>query len=218
MNAGPNRVGQSGLTYFGRTTASISHELKNALAIIKENAGLLDDYLLMVDKGMPIDPVRFKTVTGRIADQITRADGIIKNLNRFAHSVDEPIKAIDLNETVGLLDVLSQREAAMRQANLQVCPANAATPVTTAPYLLLTLLGRCLSVCLQHMGPGKTLAVKVAKGPDGGRIEFEGLDGAALAAAGDFPGENEFALLNAVGAECHLDGTRGCMAITLSNR
>ena len=39
MNAGPNLVGQSGLTYFGRTTASISHELKNALAIIKENAG-----------------------------------------------------------------------------------------------------------------------------------------------------------------------------------
>jgi len=218
MNAGPNRVGQSGLTYFGRTTASISHELKNALAIIKENAGLLDDYLLMADKGVPLDPARFKTVTGRIADQITRADGIIKNLNRFAHSVDEPIKALDLNETAGLLDLLSQREAAMRQVTLRVCPASAATPVTTAPYLLLTLLGRCLSVCLQHMGSGKILAVKVTKGPDGGRIEFEGLDAAALAAAGDFPGENESALLNAVGAECHLDGTHGCMAITLSNR
>lgn len=218
MNAGPNRVGQSGLTYFGRTTASISHELKNALAIIKENAGLLDDYLLMADKGMPIDPARFKTVTGRIAGQITRADGIIKNLNRFAHSVDEPIKAIDLNEIATLLNVLSQREAAMRQVTLQVYPEGATITVTTAPYLLLTLLGRCLSVCLQHMGSGKTLTVRVTRMPDGGRIEFEALDAAGLAAAANFPGENETDLLNAVGAECHLDGSHGCMAITLSNR
>ncbi|MBI5895626.1 MAG: sensor histidine kinase [Desulfobacterales bacterium] len=218
MNVGPNLVGQSGLTYFGRTTASISHELKNALAIIKENAGLLGDYLLMADKGVSIDPARFKTVATRIEDQVARADGIIKNLNRFAHSVDDPVKVLDLNELAGLLGVLSQREAAMRQVTLHVCPESATTTVTTAPYLLLTLLGRCLSVCLQYMGAGKALAVRVTKEGAGGRISFESLDAAALATAGTFPGENESALLSAVGADYHLDGTQGRMAITLSNR
>jgi signal transduction histidine kinase len=218
MNAGLNLVGQSGLTYFGRTTASISHELKNALAIIKENAGLLGDYLLMADKGMPIDPARFKTVAGRIEDQITRADGIIKNLNRFAHSVDDPVKAIDLNETVKLLVLLSHREAAMRQVTLQVHPESETTSVTTSAYLLLTLLGRCLSACLQHMGPGKALTVRVAKEGGNSRIVFEALDAAGLTATGNFPGENESALLSALGVEYHIDGSQGRMAITLPNR
>ncbi len=218
MSPGLTLVGQSGLTYFGRTTASISHELKNALAIIKENAGLLGDYLLMMEKGMPIDPARFKTVAGRIEDQITRADGIIKNLNRFAHSVDDPVKAIDLNETAGLLGVLSQREAAMRQIALQVIPQEGTLTVTTAPYLLLNLLGRCLSICLQHMGAGKTLSVRVAKEGDKACIVFDALDAAALASAGSFPGESESALLSAVGADCRLDGNQGRLIITLSNR
>jgi hypothetical protein len=37
-------------------TASISHEIKNVMAIINESAGLLEDYSLMAEKGMPIDP------------------------------------------------------------------------------------------------------------------------------------------------------------------
>jgi hypothetical protein len=41
-------------------TASISHEIKNVMAIINESAGLLEDYSLMAEKGMPIDPERLK--------------------------------------------------------------------------------------------------------------------------------------------------------------
>jgi C4-dicarboxylate-specific signal transduction histidine kinase len=218
MIAGLNLVGQSGLSYFGRTTASISHELKNALAIIKENAGLLGDYLLMADKGIPIDPARFKTVAGRIEDQTLRADAIIKNLNRFAHSVDDPVKSIDLNEILTLLGALSQREAAMCQVALNLCPESATVRVTTAPYLLLTLLGRCLSVALQHLGSGKALTLRMAKSDNGGTIYIEPLEVSALQSLGNFPGECESALLSAVGATCYLDGTEGRMAITLSNR
>lgn len=218
MIAGMNLVGQSGLTYFGRTTASISHELKNALAIIKENAGLLGDYLLMADKGMPIDPARFKTVAGRIEDQTLRADAIIKNLNQFAHCVDDPIKSIDLNEIIMLLGALTHREAAMRQVVLNLCPESTTVRVTTAPYLLLTLLGRCLSVALQHIGSGKALTLRTVKSDTGGTIYFEPKEASALQPPGDFPGESESALLSAVGAAYHLDGTKGRMAITLSNR
>ena len=34
----------TGLQFFGKMTASISHEIKNVMAIINESAGLLDDY------------------------------------------------------------------------------------------------------------------------------------------------------------------------------
>ena len=53
---------EQGLRFFSATTASLSHELKNALAIIKENAGLLTDYMAMFEKGSPVAPDRLITV------------------------------------------------------------------------------------------------------------------------------------------------------------
>ena len=76
-------VGEQGLRFFGSTTASVSHELKNALAIIKESAGLLNDYMTMIDKGRPITPDRLRTVTARIEGQVQRSDQLIRSLNRF---------------------------------------------------------------------------------------------------------------------------------------
>jgi len=52
--------GENALKFFGKMTASISHELKNVLAIINENAGLLEDLCAMAEKGRPVDPVRIK--------------------------------------------------------------------------------------------------------------------------------------------------------------
>ena len=40
-----NRVQDGGLFFFGKMSASISHELKNVLAIINENAGLAEDLM-----------------------------------------------------------------------------------------------------------------------------------------------------------------------------
>ncbi len=94
-------IGETGLQFFGKMSASISHEMKNVMAIINENAGLLEDLTVMAEKGMPIDPERLKTQASRIMKQIRRGDDIIKGMNRFAHSVDEPLRQADLNDTLG---------------------------------------------------------------------------------------------------------------------
>ena len=49
----PENLTETSLQFFGRVSASISHELKNVLAIINENAGLLEDFTLMGDRGIP---------------------------------------------------------------------------------------------------------------------------------------------------------------------
>jgi hypothetical protein len=36
-------LGRQGLQFFGKISASVSHEIKNVLAVIGENAGLLED-------------------------------------------------------------------------------------------------------------------------------------------------------------------------------
>ena len=43
------------LRFFGKMNASISHELRNALAVINENAGLIKDLMIMTEKGHPLD-------------------------------------------------------------------------------------------------------------------------------------------------------------------
>ena len=42
-----------GLQFFGKVSASIAHEIKNVLAIINENAGLLEDLTFAARKERP---------------------------------------------------------------------------------------------------------------------------------------------------------------------
>ncbi len=92
MGAKLETVAETGLQFFGKMTGSISHENKNVLAIINENAGLLEDLALMLDRGAAIKPQRLKNMSRAVMKQVNRADAIVKNMNRLTHSVDESIK------------------------------------------------------------------------------------------------------------------------------
>jgi len=198
-------ISETQLQFFGGMTASISHELKNALAIIQENAGLLGDYMLMMDKGNTVAPERLKKVARRIEEQTRRADLLIRKMNRFAHTVDEPSKTVDLNEMTALLVALLQRTAAMREVSLKAQPEASPVMITTAPFLLLAALGRWALYALQAVSAGQTLLVRVARGDAGIQVVLEPLAGLADLARGTPPGEREFALLNALNAGYNAD-------------
>jgi C4-dicarboxylate-specific signal transduction histidine kinase len=191
-------MAETGLRFFGSTSASISHELKNALAIIKENAGLLNDYVNLMDRGTSIDPARFQTIAKRIEDQARRADNHIRTLNRFAHMVDEATKTADLNELVALLVELFQRPAAMQQVTLKLQLAQTPPLVETAPYLLLTALGRCLAFALQAVPPGQILQVGLLARSHEILICFDLLTGLSNLAPDSFPTVAEHALFAAL--------------------
>ena len=95
MSSKSDIISETGLQFFGKVSASISHEIKNVLAIMNENAGLLEDYTRMLENGKPINTERFKTLAGKVLKQIQRADGIVKRLNRFAHSVENFAISVD---------------------------------------------------------------------------------------------------------------------------
>jgi signal transduction histidine kinase len=158
-------VCEQGLRFFGTTTASISHELKNALAIIKENAGLLKDYMAMMEKGSPVTPDRMKVVAGRIEDQVQRADLLIKSMNQYAHTVDDRRRMVDLNDLVSLLVTISQRPAMMRQVGLRFLPSTMPVKVNTAPFFLLTLLSYYCNIILSIVTPGDHLVIGVTAEP-----------------------------------------------------
>ena len=209
-------LGQSGIAYFGRTTASVSHELKNALAIIKENAGLIEDYLLMAEKGMPIAPEKFKMITGRIGVQTQRADKLIKDMNRFAHSSDNHCTSTDLNELAGLFVALSHREAAMRQVELALSSSKSPAMVTTSPFLLLTLMGRCFTFCLGAATPKSRLLIESKQSENSKEICIGPFSNVSALTGDTFPGEQETELLNTLKASFMIDESCGTVIIGLA--
>ncbi len=105
---------------FAKISASISHEIKNTLSIINENAGLLDDFALMAgeDQGVAVERVRLATAA--IAKQVDRSNAIMKNLNRFAHSADSYLAKTDLKEVLSLMVELTDRQAAMKNISTRL--------------------------------------------------------------------------------------------------
>jgi signal transduction histidine kinase len=209
-------IGRTGFVFFGKMTASISHEIKNVLAIINENAGLLEDLTLMAEKGTPIDPEKLKTQAVRIKNQVRRADGIMKNMNKFAHSVDESLTSVDLAELSELLAALSGRFAYTRGVKLEPASMGGSATITTKPFLLENLVWLCLDFAMDMTGRGKTVGLIAEKTEDGGRIRFTQLQALGEPPTDKFPGEVEKALLAALKAQITKDVKAGELVLTIS--
>ncbi len=170
----PQTAGWGGLKFFGRITASISHELKNALSILNENAGLLEDLALLAEGRGGLETERVKTLSASIGRQVKRADSIIRNMNKFAHTVDFEIKTFDLQEYLELTAAVSARLLAAKSMTLKVIPAEQPVSLTTSPFFLLYLVWHMVDCCSQWPGPEKVLVVDFSRSGGMVFIRFSG--------------------------------------------
>jgi len=215
MSAQWDVLSQQGYQFFGKMSASISHEIKNTLAIINENVGLLQDFLAMAQKGKPLDQNRLRSLSEKVLDQVRRADDIVRNLNRFAHSADEPVTSVDVNDMVRFLSSLCRRFVSMRGITLDLKPSPKPLTIETNPFLLENLLWLCLDFAMDVTGKENKLSILCEKAQQGARIRFTGLKGLREASARIFPDNPERALLQALDAEFHVDNEAEEMALTL---
>jgi signal transduction histidine kinase len=215
MNSNRDVIGEQGLQFFGKMSAVISHEINNSLAIINENAGLLQDFTLMADKGMPLDPERLNSLAGKVIQQVRRAEGIVKNMNRFAHSVDESLKSVNLGDVVGLIATLSGRLASMRGVTVEPKPAEVPVTINTNPFFLENLIWLCLDFAMDAAGAGNTIDIITVKTENGAQIRFMQVEDLAKAPPDKFPTEREKALLDLLKADLSADVEVGALVITL---
>jgi C4-dicarboxylate-specific signal transduction histidine kinase len=202
-------IGKEGLQFFGKMSASISHEIKNVLAIINENAGLLEDLALMAEKGRQIDMDRVKTVAGKIRNQVVRADNIVKNLNRFAHGADDFKGEVELDDALRFVVMLSSRLFDMHGVSLEQTPVDNSVLITTTPFLLQNLLWLCMNFAMEVTGEEKKVQLFVEKVAGGARIRFSNLRNIEKISKDRFPTPKEKALLSALGAGMSFDVSRG---------
>jgi C4-dicarboxylate-specific signal transduction histidine kinase len=182
-------------------TASISHEIKNVLAIINENAGLLEDLALMADRGAAIETRRLENMSRVVMKQVDRADAIMKNMNRLAHSVDESIKTIDLKDILELLVALSGRFASTRGVAVQPKFNEGPLRLKTSPFFLMNLLWLCLDFAMDAAGEEKMVELVTQNTEAGIQVFFKGLGGLTGAPLKLFPAEPEKGLCGLIGAE-----------------
>jgi len=163
MNGLPGEIGLSGVKFFGTMTAAVSHDIKNVMAIINENAGLIRDLVLMSRKGGGLDVERIDSLAERCGKQVARANDIIRELNRFSHSVDDPVKQVDLMEILQMTLSLSSRFARLKGVSIALNPGAQAVSVTTSPFFLCHLLWRCMEFVLDVADEQKEIRIDVRK-------------------------------------------------------
>jgi C4-dicarboxylate-specific signal transduction histidine kinase len=126
--------------FMGKVAASLSHEIKNTLAIINESAGLMGDLLRNdAPEGWP-SYSRFTDLLTSIEEQVQRSANIVKRLNQFAHSMDKPLADLDLNETVRQTVMLAQRFATLSRVNLEMILDSKPLQIHSDPFRLLYVI------------------------------------------------------------------------------
>jgi len=216
MGVKPDIIAETGLQFFGRISASISHEIKNVLAIVNENAGLLEDYSIMAEEGMPLDPARLKKMASTVMNQVSRADEITKNMNRLAHTIDDTIATVELDEIIELFMALTARFAAMRAVKVELRLPASPLKITTAPFYLMNLLWLCLEFSMSASGDEKRVELVVQETENGVRIRFRRLAGLSAALLETFPSDREKNLLALLTAALTTEPEREEVVLRLS--
>jgi signal transduction histidine kinase len=164
-----------GLKFFGKMNASISHEIRNTLAVINENAGLIKDLILMTEKGYPLDLKRVGEKVEKVLQQVKRTDSIVDNMNRFAHSVDNTFTRINVCEYVDFVIRLSERFANMKGVVIKSELPSGPIEMTTFPFLFENMIYLCLDQAMKTPGEDKNISISALKKDDRIQIEFKGV-------------------------------------------
>lgn len=150
-------VNKQGLRFFGSVNASISHELKNIFAIISETAGFLNDLTQLSKQGKPFDLSLLENCSNSIAEEIERGFDTIRQMNQFAHSVDDPVRETSIADTLTLAVKLTGFLSFAKKAHLDETAAD--TTVFTSPFLFQTLIYKIFSALYRALDVKDELTV-----------------------------------------------------------
>lgn len=128
--------------FFGRLGASMGHDLQNVFAIIKENAGLMQDIMAMVRSAGAEIPMaeKFGQRITKIREQVDRGAAMAICMNRFSHIPDTRPAHVDVEEALRLFVGMTGRLARINRIAMAVEAENVLPGVDLCPVLFQMLL------------------------------------------------------------------------------
>lgn len=194
-----NKIPQTeGLQFFGKVSASISHELKNILSIISETAGFLNDLTELAKQGKELKLSLIENCSQSIVEEIQRGFATIKQMNRFAHSVDSPMKDVDLVEILELMIGLTGFLSYASRVRIEI-QSKDIKPVFTSPFLFGHLIYQILCFFYESAGHDGNVSV-VLSTPDDTSVRLTFKSSAPLP-RDKFPNEKMERLAQVLGLE-----------------
>lgn len=172
MATNENILADAGIRFFGKMSASATHEIKNTLAIINESAGLLEDLCLMAEKGSPLSLNHINDISQRVKKQVYRTDGVLKRLNQFSHSVDQSTQVIDLEQTVRFVLSLTSRLLDMQSTVVDVTPPISPIVVTANLFYLENMIWRTIETIYSREKENRQLKISFGNDADEPSIWF----------------------------------------------
>lgn len=152
-----------GVTAFsGAVTASATHEIKNELAVINEQSGLIKELLMMAAQGREVDPSRLENLISRVIVRIGQADTVIKRLNTFAHSGDADRDQTNVADSVSLVVEFYKRLASIKGLELELGEFPQGLGLAKPPMLFQQALWSCLDGAAQAAEKGTTLKISAS--------------------------------------------------------
>ncbi|MFZ2088723.1 MAG: hypothetical protein WAU47_09125, partial [Desulfobaccales bacterium] len=142
------------MAFVGKIAASMTHEIKNTLAIILESSGLLSDIITLSQEGSFPHKEKFQRVLGNINDQVKRGVDITTRLNQFAHSMDEPLVSIQVSALLDQIVMLMRRLAKRRGIELKIAAPDRDLSFMSDPFRLLLVIGSIIEQLVESLESG----------------------------------------------------------------
>lgn len=190
------RLSEKELAFFGRISASVSHEINNVLTGINEMSGLLYDLSSVSSPDRPLASEKVVKNSDAIMRRTQRGVAVVKRFNRFAHSADEPESVFDPAEHIENLATLCERLAMIKNIRIEYQGPEDNIKLKGSPFRMqhavfacvdagLNALenGGCITVAVKRENAGAAIAVSMSPVADEGPIQILKDEIPALAAA-----------------------------------
>jgi light-regulated signal transduction histidine kinase (bacteriophytochrome) len=156
------RLRREDLAFFGKIGADVSHDMRNVLSIVGENAGLLDDQLALAESGKTLDYEKLKKLSARITRQVTRGTQTMEWFSRFAHAADEEAASSDLTAITETMAALAERHVVLAGCKLEADLPDKAILVKANPFSLQHAVFSAIELILETLENGRVVAIKLA--------------------------------------------------------
>lgn len=180
---------ENGLAFFGKISASVSHEINNVFSIIGETAGLMADIIYSVEQGRALDLGKIKTLAENISRQVERGKQIVKRLNKFSHCVDEAVCTFDPKEMLANLVALCQRLAEMKKVKVVFNYPEKSNSLHSNSFIIQNAAFLCLETALSVSEKESSIEVTLTSSSNGIRLD---IDAPALSSGDDFDSRRRF--------------------------
>ncbi len=153
------------MAFLGKITASMTHEIKNTLAIIQESSGLLSDFLTLSQEGTFPHKDKFQRVLGNISTQVSRSVDITTRLNEFAHSMDEPCTQVNMADLLERVVLLMRRLAKRKGIDLSAEASDRDLSIVSDPFRLQLVLATVIEQLAEVLEAGAAITLQTKSAP-----------------------------------------------------